>query len=230
MVPMNLGEADSSVFLPPWVLEKIRSLRYFIAENAKTARHYFLSLGMKDLLPSITIFQMDKHNPAFDYSVYFKETVFAGMDLGVISEAGCPGVADPGASVARSAHKFDIQVIPLVGPSSILLSLMASGLNGQSFAFNGYLPVKSPEREKAVKKLEDFSAQKNQTQIFIETPYRNNAFIEMLCKTLNPETLLCIACDITLPSEFVKTMPVRDWKKRKTDLDKRPAVFLILKK
>lgn len=229
MVPMNLGDVENSVFLPPFVLETIRSLRYFIAENAKTARHYFISLGMRELLPQITVYEMDKHNKGFDYSVYF-DVVMQGNNLGVISEAGCPGVADPGADVARAAHRLGIKVVPMVGPSSILLSLMASGLNGQSFAFNGYLPVKNPERGKAIKKLEERSAQLNQTQIFIETPYRNNAFIETLCNTLASNTLLCVACDITLPTEYILTQPISQWKNTKIDIDKRPAIFLILKR
>ena len=229
MVPMNLGDVENSVFLPPYVLEIIRGLRYYVAENAKTARHYFISLGMRELLPQITIYEMDKHNKGFDYSVYF-DVVRDGNDLGVISEAGCPGVADPGANVALSAHRAGIRVVPLVGPSSILLSVMASGLNGQSFAFNGYLPIKNPERGKAIKRLEDISQRLNQTQIFIETPYRNNSFIETLCNTLSGSTLLTIACDITLPTEYIKTMPVSEWKQQKVDIDKRPAIFLILKK
>lgn len=229
MVPMNLGDVEQSVFLPPYVLETIRSLRYFIAENAKTARHYFISLGMRELLPQITIYEMDKHNKSFDYSVYF-DVVRQGNNLGVISEAGCPGVADPGADVARAAHRLGIKVVPMVGPSSILLSLMASGLNGQSFAFNGYLPVKNPERGKAIKKLEERSSQLNQTQIFIETPYRNNAFIDTLCTTLSSNTLLTVACDITLPTEYILTQTIQQWKNTKIDIDKRPAIFLILKR
>jgi len=229
MVPMNLGAAETSVFLPPYVLEKIRSIRYFVAENAKTARHYFLTLGMKEFLPEITIWQLDKHNAGFDCAACF-DVLKNGSDLGVISEAGCPGVADPGAGVAMSAHKAGFEVVPLVGPSSILLSLMASGLNGQSFAFNGYLPVKNPERTKTVKKLEELSFRNNQTQIFIETPYRNDAFVETLCGTLSPSTLLCVACDLTLPTEFVRTQTAAEWKKQKLSFDKRPAIFLILKK
>ncbi len=229
MVPMNLGDVEHTMFLPPDVLSIIQSLRYFIAENAKTARHYFISLGMREFLPQITIYQMDKHNSDFDYSQYF-DVVKQGNNLGVISEAGCPGVADPGASVALSAHRAGLQVVPLVGPSSILLSVMSSGLNGQSFAFVGYLPVKNPERNKMIKKLEDRSRELNQTQVFIETPYRNNQFIETLCSVLSPNTLLSIACDITLPTEFIKTKKVSEWKKQKVDIDKRPAIFLILKK
>ncbi|MBQ5404003.1 MAG: SAM-dependent methyltransferase [Bacteroidales bacterium] len=229
MVPMSLGSENFKYYLPEDVLEKIRSIRFFIAENAKTARHYFILLGMRAFLPQITVYEMDKHNKDFDYSVYF-DVLKNSQDLGVISEAGCPGVADPGASVALSAHRAGFQVVPLVGPSSILLSVMASGLNGQSFAFNGYLPVKNPERQKAIKKLEDRSKELNQTQVFIETPYRNNTFLETLCNVLNPNTLLTVACDITMPEEFIKTQSVANWKKQKINIDKRPAIFLILKK
>lgn len=229
MVPMSLGSENFKYYLPEDVLEKIRSIRFFIAENAKTARHYFILLGMRAFLPQITVYEMDKHNKDFDYSVYF-DVLKNAQDLGVISEAGCPGVADPGASVALSAHRAGFQVVPLVGPSSILLSVMASGLNGQSFAFNGYLPVKNPERQKAIKKLEDRSKELNQTQVFIETPYRNNTFLETLCNVLNPNTLLTVACDITMPEEFIKTQSVANWKKQKINIDKRPAIFLILKK
>ena len=229
MVPMSLGSENFKYYLPEDVLEKIRSIRFFIAENAKTARHYFILLGMRAFLPQITVYEMDKHNKDFDYSVYF-DVLKNSQDLGVISEAGCPGVADPGASVALSAHRAGFQVVPLVGPSSILLSVMASGLNGQSFAFNGYLPVKNPERQKAIKKLEDRSKELNQTQVFIETPYRNNTFLETLCNVLNSNTLLTVACDITMPEEFIKTQSVANWKKQKINIDKRPAIFLILKK
>ena len=229
MVPMSLGSENFKYYWPEEVLEKIRSIRFFIAENAKTARHYFILLGMRAFLPQITVYEMDKHNKDFDYSVYF-DVLKNSQDLGVISEAGCPGVADPGASVALSAHRAGFQVVPLVGPSSILLSVMASGLNGQSFAFNGYLPVKNPERQKAIKKLEDRSKELNQTQVFIETPYRNNTFLETLCNILNPNTLLTVACDITMPEEFIKTQSVANWKKQKINIDKRPAIFLILKK
>ncbi|MCQ2973899.1 MAG: SAM-dependent methyltransferase [Bacteroidales bacterium] len=229
MVPMNLGDVNDSVFLPPFVLDTIRSLRFFIAENTRTCRRYLISLGMKEFLNEIEIYEMDKHNKDFDYSQYFN-VVKSGNNLGVISEAGCPGVADPGATVALSAHRAGIKVIPLVGPSSILMSMMASGLNGQSFAFVGYLPVKNPERAKYIKKLEERSRELNQTQIFIETPYRNNLLIENLTSTLSPNTLLCIACDITLPTEYIVTKYIKDWKNIKIDIDKRPAIFLILKK
>ena len=146
-----------------------------------------------------------------------------------MSEAGCPGVADPGAAIVKIAHEKGIQVVPLVGPSSILLAMMASGMNGQSFAFNGYLPIEKGEKKKALKDFERLSQEKNQSQLFIETPYRNNKLIEDLLANLNGNTHLCIACDITLPTEFIKTKTVNDWKKQKVDLHNRPCIFIIHK-
>ena len=149
--------------------------------------------------------------------------------MGVMSEAGCPGVADPGAVIVKLAHEKGIQVVPLVGPSSILLALMASGMNGQSFAFTGYLPIDKNEKKSALRSLEKLSQEKNQAQLFMETPYRNNKFLEDILTTLHPQTNLCIACDITLPTEFIKTKTVNDWKKQKVDLHNRPCIFIIQK-
>lgn len=146
-----------------------------------------------------------------------------------MSEAGCPGVADPGAVIVKLAHEKGIQVVPLVGPSSILLAMMASGMNGQSFTFNGYLPIDKDEKKSALKHFEKLSQDKNQSQIFIETPYRNNKLVENLLQILNPSTHLCIATDITLPTEFIKTMRVNDWKKLKVDLHNRPTIFIVHK-
>lgn len=146
-----------------------------------------------------------------------------------MSEAGCPGVADPGAVIVKLAHEKGIQVIPLVGPSSILLAVMASGMNGQSFAFNGYLPIESQEKKNAIRQFEKLSQEKNQSQLFIETPYRNNKLVDDLIQILHPNTQLCIACDITLPTEYIKTKSVKDWKKNKVDLHKRPCIFIIHK-
>ena len=152
-----------------------------------------------------------------------------GINIGLMSEAGCPGVADPGAVIVKIAHERGIQVVPLVGPSSILLALMGSGMNGQSFAFNGYLPIDKSEKKSALKSLEKLSYDKNQSQLFIETPYRNNKLLEDLLQTLQGNTLLCIACDITLPTEYIKTLRVADWKKTKVDLHNRPCIFIIHK-
>jgi 16S rRNA (cytidine1402-2'-O)-methyltransferase len=152
-----------------------------------------------------------------------------GRSVGLMSEAGCPGVADPGAVIVKLAHENGIRVVPLVGPSSILLALMGSGMNGQSFAFNGYLPIEKGEKKQAVRNLERLSEEKNQSQLFIETPYRNNKMLEDLLQILHPKTWLCVAADITLPSEFIKTYTVQDWKKVKVDLHNRPAIFIIHK-
>ncbi|MNE11491.1 Ribosomal RNA small subunit methyltransferase I [compost metagenome] len=152
-----------------------------------------------------------------------------GIHVGLMSEAGCPGVADPGAAIVKIAHEKGIQVVPLVGPSSILLALMGSGMNGQSFAFNGYLPIDKSEKKSALKNLEKLSSDKNQSQLFIETPYRNNKLLEDILQTLQPNTHLCIACDITLPTEYIKTFRVADWKKTKVDLHNRPCIFIIHK-
>ena len=159
----------------------------------------------------------------------FLNACLDGESVGMLSEAGVPGIADPGADVAKIAHEKGIQVVPLVGPSSILLAMMASGLNGQSFAFNGYLPIDNKERRNTIKKLEKLSGDIGQSQAFIETPYRNNKMFDELCNTLSPGTQLCVACDITLPTEFIKTAPVTIWQRSRPDLHKRPAIFIIQK-
>jgi 16S rRNA (cytidine1402-2'-O)-methyltransferase len=152
-----------------------------------------------------------------------------GHHVGIISDAGCPGIADPGADVVAAAHRNNIKVVPLVGPSSILLALMASGFNGQNFAFTGYLPIDKRERKMEIKRLERLSEEQNQSQLFIETPYRNNQMLESLISTLNDDTQICVACDITLSTEYIKTAPVSIWKKIKVDLNKRPTLFIIQK-
>jgi len=159
----------------------------------------------------------------------FLEACKSGKSIGLLSEAGCPGIADPGAEIVKIAHENNIRVIPLVGPSSILLALMGSGMNGQSFTFNGYLPIDKSERKAKLKQLEHVSAEQNQSQIFIETPYRNNKMLEDICAVLQNQTRLCIACDITLPTEYIKTKTVEEWKHITVDLHKRPAIFIIQK-
>jgi 16S rRNA (cytidine1402-2'-O)-methyltransferase len=161
--------------------------------------------------------------------VYFLDACKKGLSVGLLSEAGCPAIADPGADIVKLAHQNNIQVVPLVGPSSIILALMGSGMNGQSFAFNGYLPIDKDQRKSELKRLERLSFEQNQTQLFIETPYRNNKMLEDLIAVLHPQTRVCVACDITLPSEFIKTYTANEWKKIKVDLHKRPAIFIIHK-
>jgi 16S rRNA (cytidine1402-2'-O)-methyltransferase len=159
----------------------------------------------------------------------FLDPIYEGYNIGLISDAGCPGVADPGSDIIKIAHQSNIRVVPLVGPSSILLAIMSSGLNGQNFAFNGYLPIDRVDKKNKIKELEKTSQQKNQSQIFIETPYRNNKMLEDLTKTLSGDTNLCIACDITLSTEYIKTLSVNEWKKNKINIDKKPAIFIIHK-
>jgi 16S rRNA (cytidine1402-2'-O)-methyltransferase len=159
----------------------------------------------------------------------FLDPIYEGYNIGLISDAGCPGVADPGSDIIKIAHQSNIRVVPLVGPSSILLAIMSSGLNGQNFAFNGYLPIDRVDKKNKIKELEKTSQQKNQSQIFIETPYRNNKMLEDLTKTLSGDTKLCIACDITLSTEYIKTLSVNEWKKNKINIDKKPAIFIIHK-
>ena len=159
----------------------------------------------------------------------FLDPIYKGYNIGLISDAGCPGVADPGSEIIKIAHQSNIKVVPLVGPSSILLAIMSSGLNGQNFAFNGYLPIDRVDKKNKIKELEKTSHQKNQSQIFIETPYRNNKMLEDLTKTLSGDTNLCIACDITLSTEYIKTLSINEWKKNKINIDKKPAIFIIHK-
>jgi 16S rRNA (cytidine1402-2'-O)-methyltransferase len=159
----------------------------------------------------------------------FLDPIYKGYNIGLISDAGCPGVADPGSDIIKIAHQSNIKVVPLVGPSSILLAIMSSGLNGQNFAFNGYLPIDRADKKNKIKELEKTSQQKNQSQIFIETPYRNNKMLEDLTKTLSGDTNLCIACDITLSTEYIKTLSINEWKKNKINIDKKPAIFIIQK-
>jgi len=226
MIPITLGSGSVSEIIPADVLKKTIELRYFIVENIRTTRRYLRMLDKSFPIDESQFFELNKHTKPAQIESYLKP-LFSGNDIGVISEAGVPGVADPGADVVALAHKNKITVVPFVGPSSILLSVMASGLNGQNFAFNGYLPVKSSERIKQLKFLEKRSITENQSQLFIETPYRNNAMLDDILKACLPETKLCIAADITLSSEFIKTDTIKNWKKKKTDLNKRPAIFII---
>jgi len=227
LIPIVLGE-DSLEVIPRYVVEKIHDLRHFIAERAKTARRFIKTTQPPYPISDLTVMELDKRQP--DQGIReFLQPLLEGKDVGLMSEAGCPGVADPGAEVVKMAHSEGIEVVPLVGPSSLLLALMGSGMNGQSFAFQGYLSAKRPELSKDLKKMEQLSARFRQTQIFIETPYRNNAFVETALSSLSPRTRFCIACDLTLDSEYIVTKTIGEWKKMKLpDLHKRPTVFLIL--
>lgn len=228
LIPTTLGENNPLDVLPITVKQIIENTNTFIVENEKTTRRFIKAITPEKSQSSLHLFVLNKHTEPQDIPS-FLDPCLAGEDVGLISEAGCPAVADPGADVVRIAHEKNIQVIPLVGPSSILMAVMSSGMTGQSFAFNGYLPIDKTERKKELVRLERISYEQNQSQLFIETPYRNNAMMEDICKTLQEQTLVCVACDITLPTEFIKTKTVKDWKKNSADLHKRPALFIIYK-
>lgn len=228
LIPTTLGEMIPDDVLPQTIKRSIDFIDHYIVENEKTARRFIKSVNPEKKQPSLQISLLNKRTEESELSEFIKP-IFDGYNIGLMSEAGCPGVADPGAAIVKIAHEKGIQVVPLVGPSSILLAMMASGMNGQSFAFNGYLPIEKGEKKKALKDFERLSQEKNQSQLFIETPYRNNKLIEDLLQILNGNTHLCIACDITLPTEFIKTKTVNDWKKQKVDFHNRPCIFIIHK-
>tara|TARA_B100000886_G_C20408804_1_gene486035 strand:+ start:318 stop:1010 length:693 start_codon:yes stop_codon:yes gene_type:complete len=227
MIPTSLGECDVHKILPLYVKEHIYNLDEFIVENSKTARSFLKKMNIPTPQNKLKIHVLNKYTDREDiYS--FLNACRNGKNIGLISDAGCPGVADPGAEITIIAHKENIRVVPLVGPSSILLALMASGMNGQSFTFNGYLPIEYSERKKKLQNLEKNSRHYNQTQIFIETPYRNDKLIDSIYQNLQGNTKLCIACDLSLNSEYIKTKTVSEWKKvSKPSLKKRPCIFLI---
>ncbi len=228
LIPTTLGDNDPLEVLPASVKQIIENTDTFIVENEKTARRFIKRICPEKPQPSLNIFLLNKFTEAGDLPS-FLEPCLEGTDVGLLSEAGCPGVADPGADVVKIAHEKNIKVVPLVGPSSILMAMMGSGMNGQSFAFNGYLPIDKNERKKEIKRLERLSFEHNQSQLFIETPYRNNKMMEDLITVLDQNTSVCLACDITLPTEFIKTQTVNQWKKNMVDLHKRPTIFIIHK-
>lgn len=228
LIPTTLGDNEPLEVLPVTVKQIIESINTFIVENDKTARRFIKRIAPEKSQPSLNMFHLNKFTEATDLP-NFLEPCLNGIHVGLLSEAGCPGVADPGADVVKLAHQKNIKVVPLVGPSSILMALMSSGMNGQSFAFNGYLPIDKGERKHEIKRLERLSFEHNQSQIFIETPYRNNKMLEDLCAILDNNTLICVATDITLPSEFIKTQTAILWKKNIVDLHKRPTIFIIHK-
>lgn len=228
LIPTTLGDNAPLEVLPISVKKVIEDVNTFIVENEKTARRFIKKISSGKSQAALNIFHLNKFTDALELPE-FLEPCLKGEDVGLLSEAGCPGVADPGADVVKLAHKKNIKIIPLVGPSSILMALMSSGMNGQNFAFNGYLPIDKAERKKEIKRLERLSFERNQSQIFIETPYRNNKMIEDLSNILDGNTDICVACDITLPTEFVKTQTANEWKKNMVDLHKRPTIFIIHK-
>jgi len=228
LIPTSLGESSFDGILPAKNAQIVTDLKYFIVEDVRTARRFLKKTNPAIEIDSLTFFILNQHTSAEEMSGFLRP-MFGGNDMGVLSEAGCPAIADPGADVVSIAQNHNFKVVPLVGPSSILLSLMASGFNGQSFAFVGYLPIQPDERTKALKKLEGRVYSESQTQIFIETPYRNMKMLEDILKVCQLTTRLCIAVDITLETEFIKTKTIKDWKSQLPDLNKRPCIFLIYK-
>ncbi|QZE15906.1 SAM-dependent methyltransferase [Halosquirtibacter laminarini] len=228
MIPNTLGITPVGGVIPLEVQEIIKRVKVFIVEDVRTTRRFLKRVDKAIDIDTLTFYVLNKRTKTKEIEEMIKPLA-KGEDVGVISEAGCPGVADPGASVVQLAHKKGYRVEPLVGPSSILLAMMASGMNGQSFAFNGYLPMKKPDRVKRIEQLERRSFQEHQSQVFIETPFRNDTMFEDMLSTCAPQTQICVACDITLESEFIKTASVESWRKNKPSLHKRPTIFIIHK-
>jgi 16S rRNA (cytidine1402-2'-O)-methyltransferase len=226
LIPSPLGDTFQSEAFPIQIKYIIEKLDYFIVENEKEARKFIKKISPDKKQSTLKLFPLNKHTSADEIATYLNPCL-EGNDMGLISDAGCPGIADPGAIILQKAYPLNIKVKPLVGPSSILLAMMSSGLNGQNFAFNGYLPIDKNERKKAIKKLENRSQKWDQSQIFMETPYRNEKLLEDLKHTLDQKTKLCIALELTQPDEFIKTMTVEEWNKTKLDLHKKPAIFII---
>lgn len=228
LIPVTLGDTEPDRVLPAYNREVIAGIRYFAVENIRSARR-FLRRSNHDIdIDSLTFYTLDEHTRPEEIAT-FLTPLRAGEPMGVISEAGCPAIADPGADLVAIAQREGLPVVPLVGPSSILLSLMASGFNGQSFAFIGYLPVDGDERSRKIRQIEQRAYQENQTQIFIETPYRNHRLIDDLVRHCRPTTRLCVACDISCPTEEIHTRTIAEWSKARYDIQKRPAIFLIYK-
>lgn len=229
LIPNTLGDCDIDNLFPQYNYVVIRRLRHFIVEDVRTVRRFLKRVDKEIDIDALTFYTLNKHTSPEEIST-FLNPVLEGNDVGIISEAGCPCVADPGAEVVKIAQRKEIKVVPMVGPSSILMGLMASGFNGQSFAFVGYLPIESADRLNTIKKLEHRASSEHQSQIFIETPYRNMKMMETLLQTLQPNTLLCVACDVTLETEYIVTKTVSEWKKMTLpDLNKRPSIFIIYK-
>jgi 16S rRNA (cytidine1402-2'-O)-methyltransferase len=228
LIPTTLGDSPHERSFPDYNNTIVKGLKHFVVEELRTARRFLKKVDRSIDIDALTIDVLNEHTDGVEVAEMLSYAL-KGEDVGVVSEAGCPAVADPGADIVSVAHQKGIEVIPLVGPSSILMSLMASGFNGQNFAFIGYLPIKPNEKAKRIKQIESRVYGENQTQIFIETPYRNNQLMESLTKQLSPNTRICVAADITLEDEFIVTKTAADWKKSMPSLHKRPTIFLIYK-
>ncbi len=226
LIPVTLGDTSIESVLPSYNKEVILNIKHFIVEDLRSARRFLKKVDRTIDIDSLQFYPLNKHTSPNDISGYLKP-LEEGHSIGVISEAGCPAVADPGADVVSIAQRKNFKVVPLVGPSSIILAVMGSGFNGQSFAFHGYLPVESGERVKKLKQLEQRVYNEKQTQLFIETPYRNNKMIEDILANCKPQTMLCIAANITCEGEYIVTKSVKEWKGKTPDLAKIPCIFLL---
>ena len=228
LLPVTLGDTPLRNVLPSYNSDVIGGIRHFIVENVRTARRFLRQVGPQFDIDGSCFYELNKHTSPQDIST-FLQPLYDGKPMGVISEAGCPAVADPGADVVAIAQRKGIKVVPLVGPSSIILSVMASGFNGQSFAFHGYLPIKPDERTRKLRQLEQRIYNENETQLFIETPYRNGKMIEDILKTCRPQTKLCVAANLTCSDEFVQTRTIKEWRGKVPELSKIPCIFLLYK-
>ncbi|MDO6736957.1 SAM-dependent methyltransferase [Wenyingzhuangia sp. 2_MG-2023] len=226
LIPTTLGDNEPLEVMPISVKAVVEQLTHFIVENEKSARRFIKKITPLKSQPSLQLKLIDKYVNPIEVNTYL-DACLEGESIGLLSEAGVPAVADPGSDVVKLAHEKGIRVVPLVGPSSILMAMMASGMNGQSFAFNGYLPIEASQRKKEIKRLERLSKEQGQSQIFIETPYRNHKMLDDLKTTLSPNTRLCIAADITMPKEYIKTFTIAAWKSQSPELHKIPAIFII---
>ena len=228
LFPVPIGAEDITSSLPAYNMELMATCRTFIVEELRTARRFLKHAGYPHAIDDTTFYVLNEHTSPEEIGNYL-DTIERGENIGLLSEAGLPCVADPGAMITKVAQRHGIEVVPLVGPSSLMLALMASGFNGQNFAFNGYLPVDRGKRTSAIRHLEERVHREHQTQIFIEAPYRNNQMLEALASTLNPQTMICVACDLTLPTQYIRALSAAKWQKERTkiDLHKRNTVFLI---
>lgn len=226
LIPVPLAEVQHNTCLPSYNAIIVRTLHYFIVENIRSARRFLKAVDRDIDIDKITFYELNKHTSDSDKANYIAP-LLAGEDMGIISEAGCPAVADPGSDIVRLAHKAGVSIVPLVGPSSILLALMASGFNGQGFAFKGYLPIHEGERARAIKEMELRAVNGDETQIFIETPYRNDKMLEELLKHCRPTTRLCIASNITSDTANIITKEIEQWRKQKPIIGKQPTIFLL---
>lgn len=228
LLPCTLGDTLIDHVLPAYNIQIIPQIKFFVVENIRTARRFLKKVDHNIDIDALTFYTLNEHTTALEMQDYLSP-LEKGFAMGVISEAGCPAVADPGAALVEIAQKKKLRVIPMVGPSSIILSVMGSGFNGQSFSFYGYLPIESDKRAAAIKSLETRAYKEDQTQLFIETPYRNGKMMDELLRTCKPNTRLCIAANITCENEFIRTKSIKDWKGHLPDLNKEPCIFLIYK-